>query len=335
MGQGTHNRDGCLRKRFWHEVRGYVLLYLFNFILLATLFFLLDGFNTVSGLLYFILLSTVSLLVFITYFFFKKKKQYGREDAEASDAALQRLQAAAYEKKYREHLLFINRWVHYIKTPISVIRAVIQDEESAAAENITGPAESEEHLHEVLGQIKAESDRILEGVNSALNFARATDFANDFKLERFDLHESLSETINELKGNFIRANVYPDLRISVGKEIESDRKWLKFIFFQLLTNAIKYSHPGGKVSIYLSDKGNNTICIEDRGIGIASEDIGSIFDIFYTGSNGRKMGESTGIGLYLVKTICDQLDYSISVESKIDQGSIFSLHIGDRLITKL
>lgn len=330
MNEQSNKRDTRFFLRFWREVRGYVWLYLFTFILLALLLFLWEGFNTISGFLYFILLATVFLLLFTTYLFFKKKKQFLKQQAEAADAAMQREQAASYAKKYNEHLLFINRWVHYIKTPLSVMRAIIQDEEDSfdSVENVSQT--DSEHYQEVLVQIKAESDRILDGVNSALNFARATDFENDFKIEYFDLQKAISETINELKGNFIRAKVYPDLQISLGTEIESDRKWLKFIFFQLLTNAIKYSHPESKVSIYISENDKDTICVEDRGIGIASEDVGSIFAIFYTGTNGRIMGESTGIGLYLVRTICDKLDYKISVESRLGKGTIFSLHTGNR-----
>lgn len=297
---------------FRGEICGFAALYLLNFIALGAIFFFLDGFSSLDGLLYFFLLSIVFLSAFFFFYRFRKKRQYNLQQEGDAAAAREREKSIALEKRYEEHLLFINRWVHYIKTPLSVIRSITQEPSSDPAA--------------ALEQIQGESDRILEGVNSALNFARATDFVTDFKIEEFDLREMFVELINDLKMNFIRSRIYPDLQVPQGICVNSDRKWLKFIFFQLLTNAIKYSDPEKKVSIYIregSSAAHPAVCVADSGIGIPKEDLPRIFDIFFTGSAGRLRGESTGIGLYLVKTICDRLGYGISVESDLGKGSCF------------
>lgn len=302
------------------DIGSFIALYLLNFILLAAIFYFLDGFGSIEGLLYFFLLSSVFLLVFLVLYGIRKRKQYRIEEQEREAATREREKSAAYEKRYQEHLLFINRWVHYIKTPLSVVRSITQEAVSSTEGNPDGNAKCDPT--QALLQIQEESDRILDGVNSALNFARATDFVTDFKIEQFDLREMFVELINDLKMNFIRSHIYPDLKVASGTLIYSDRKWLKFIFFQLLTNAIKYSYAEGKVSIY---REGNAICVSDTGIGIAKEDLPRIFDIFYTGTTGRTRGESTGIGLYLVKTICDKLDYSVTATSTPGHGTTIAV----------
>lgn len=285
---------------FWRESRGLLALYLLSFVGLAVAFFFLDGFQTGSGLLYFLLLSGCMLGFFLLGWARKKRKEFRLRAEQEASWHEERQKAALYEQHYRAHLLFINRWVHYIKTPLSVVRAISQE--------ATTPD---------MMQIQVESDRILEGVNAALQFARATDFAMDFKIETFDVRVLFEELINELKMSFIRTHTYPELLVEEGLQVCSDRKWLKFIFYQLLTNAIKYSNPEGRIRIGKEDK---FLYVQDEGIGIAPEDLPRIFDIFYTGTNGRTRGESTGIGLYLVKNICNQLGYSVSAFSVPPQG---------------
>lgn len=319
---------------FWKDIRGFVALYVLNFTVLVILFYFLDGFTTLAGIIYFMVLCLFFLAIFLIYYHSRRKRLYSRlkengvgnvSFEQGVDTAMDLTVASesektyAYERKYKEHLLFINRWVHYIKTPLSVIRSITQEEEDFPA----------------MKQIQSESDRMLDGVNMAMNYARAAEFTYDFKIEQVDLNALFVSLINELKHYFIRNNVYPDLRIPAGTFINSDGKWLKFIFYQLMTNAIKYSNPSGHVMIYTDTEGENlSICVKDTGIGISKEDLPRLFEIFFTGSNGRKFGESTGMGLYLVKTICDKLNYSVKVESAPGEGSVFRVNTGGK-ITKL
>lgn len=95
------------------------------------------------------------------------------------------------------------------------------------------------------------------------------------------------------------------------------KKWLTFVIEQILSNAVKYAR-GGEISIYTEDK---TLVIADDGIGIAEEDLPRIFEKGFTGYNGRANKKSTGIGLYLCKTIIDRLHHTIWIESKPEKGT--------------
>ena len=69
----------------------------------------------------------------------------------------------------------------------------------------------------------------------------------------------------------------------------------------------------------------NTLKIRDTGIGIRSEDISKIFDRGYSGFNGRINEKSSGLGLYLVKTISNVINVEVTVESTLNVGSVFSI----------
>ncbi len=101
------------------------------------------------------------------------------------------------------------------------------------------------------------------------------------------------------------------------QKILTDEKWLTFVIEQILSNAVKYAR-GGEISIYTEEK---TLVISDNGIGIAEEDLPRIFEKGFTGYNGRANKKSTGIGLYLCKTIIDRLHHTIWIESKPEKGT--------------
>ena len=67
------------------------------------------------------------------------------------------------------------------------------------------------------------------------------------------------------------------------------------------------------------------LSIIDEGIGIVSKDLKRVFDPFFTGENGRKFGESTGMGLYLVKKVCDDLGHKVSIKSEVGKGTEVSI----------
>ena len=101
-------------------------------------------------------------------------------------------------------------------------------------------------------------------------------------------------------------------------KVLTDEKWLVFVLEQILSNALKYTSTG-KISVYT--KGQNCLVIEDTGIGIWPEDLPRVFEKGFTGYNGRKDKKSTGIGLYLCKSVIDKLKHQIWIESEAGKGT--------------
>lgn len=98
-------------------------------------------------------------------------------------------------------------------------------------------------------------------------------------------------------------------------------KWTSFIIEQILSNALKYTKEGS-IRIYMK---GYTLYIEDTGIGIKKEDLPRVFEKGFTGTNGRIDKKASGLGLYLVKNICDILGYPIHIESEVNKGTTVSI----------
>src|SRR5699024_3907571 len=149
----------------------------------------------------------------------------------------------------------------------------------------------------------------------------------DFHIEKVHLLRLFEEIQKENRRLFIRNKVYPKLMRQEGFTVESDEKWLFFIINQIISNAIKYT-DGRSYEIHFSiyqEKGKGIFEIKDFGVGIPQTDLKRIFNPFYTGENGRRFRESTGVGLYIVKEVATYLGHQIQVESKVNEGTSFKI----------
>ncbi|MES5938717.1 MULTISPECIES: ATP-binding protein [unclassified Bacillus cereus group] len=292
--------------------------------------FWLDGYNHLSTALYSVFLGGCFLIGFLVYRYYSHRRFYKKlstpsetleESLEELDAtplsvALQRVLEAQYnqyhqqlknwEYKQKEHLTFINQWVHQMKTPLSVIELITQEENG-----------------EVFESIVEEVDQMQYGLEMVLYMARLQTFEQDFYVERVSLQDIVQEVIRENKRLFIRNYVYPEVKVKQTIMVETDRKWLRFVIHQVISNAIKYSAGSRKnVTITtLEEERSVILTIQDHGVGIPTEDLPRVFRPFYTGINGRKFKESTGMGLYLVKNIIKRLEHNIEIKSEVGSGT--------------
>ncbi|MFF2532915.1 HAMP domain-containing sensor histidine kinase [Brevibacillus sp. DP1.3A] len=228
------------------------------------------------------------------------------DDISQEQYRLYKEQLHAYENKQRDHTTFIQQWVHQMKTPISVIHLLLQNEDDPTAESV-----------------REEVDRIKRGLETVLYIARLDRFEQDFLIEPVTLRSMVQNVLAENKRLFIRNQVYPEVKVDENWRVESDDKWLAFVLNQLLTNAVRYSAgKSNKVTIRAYERGAHAILeVQDYGIGIPTEDIRRVFKPYFTGENGRKYPESTGMGLYLVKEICGRLHHGVEMESEVGEGT--------------
>ncbi|MFS0671601.1 sensor histidine kinase [Ornithinibacillus sp. 179-J 7C1 HS] len=220
-------------------------------------------------------------------------------------------QLEVMEKQQTEHRRYMDRWVHQMKTPLSVIELT--------AQNIDEPESS---------SIREETERIKTGLNTVLYMARLKTIEQDFHIKPVVLSNLIDEVNGENKRFYIRNQVYPKLNLEKeGITVETDEKWLFFILTQLLHNAVKYSaEKSNQIIISIYERGKEAILeVKDFGIGIPEADRKRIYDPFFTGENGRKYRESTGMGLYLTKETLDHLGHQLEVESKVGEGTSFRI----------
>lgn len=211
--------------------------------------------------------------------------------------------------KKNEHVTFINQWVHQMKTPLSVIELIVQDQDN-----------------DQLLSIREETDKLEKGLEMVLYAARLEVFEQDFHIQPVSLKRTVDQVIHENKRLFIKNRVYPELNVSEAT-VESDEKWLAFIINQVITNAVKYSAGKGE-KIYISEDKTSEgthLFVQDYGVGIPKSDIKRVFDAFFTGENGRVYHESTGMGLSLVKEVCEKLGHKVEIESVQGEGTLVKL----------
>lgn len=302
---------------------------------LIVLVFWLAGFRDVALILYSLFLFSFVSVVYLVYQYIRQRSFYKRlsqpfttmdevYEAKAttpvyqaltrllkSSHALYQEELSSQAKKQEEHLVFMDLWVHQMKTPLSVI-------------DLTARELDEPHSSD----IREETERLKNGLNTVLYMARLRSIQQDFNVKTVDLKTFIQQVNQENKRFFIRNRVYPKVEMEdESVQVETDEKWLLFMVTQLVHNAVKYSKEQSDyfyIRVYQSKK-RVALVIQDFGVGIPSSDAKRIFDAFYTGENGRMFKESTGVGLYVTKEVAAYLGHEIQVDSAVGKGTTFTL----------
>lgn len=313
-------------------LREHKLLILMQIVVLFSVLgiYWLDGYHRLLPALYSVFLGAFLTAVYLAYHYVSRRRFYGllskplqvpedvlQRDLTPIGEALQELLRAQYRyyqqqldqnrHEQREHLTFMDQWVHQMKTPLSVIELTVQqvDEPEFAS-------------------IREEAEQMRANLNMVLYMARLRNFQQDFHVKPVSLSRLMSEVVHEHKRSFIRSGVYPDVQDESGELIvETDEKWLFFMLTQLVNNAVKYSSGSGKrvhLTTLVTDS-KAIVEVRDHGVGIPAHDIRRVFDPFFTGENGRHFRESTGMGLYLTREAAKRLGHEIKLESVPGEGT--------------
>jgi signal transduction histidine kinase len=214
-----------------------------------------------------------------------------------------RLQSMDYKE-------FIESWVHEIKTPISLITLVLANRK-------------EEMSPLVYQRLEHARIDISDDVEQILFYARLQASHVDYRLERVELKQCCEDVLLELRALLDEKEVAVVSDMGDIK-IVSDEKALQFILTQIFVNSAKYSKREMESFIRIKTWFDTVqkryyLQISDNGIGVRASDLPFIFDKGFTGDNPTG-SSSTGIGLYLVKKLCDELQIGIEVESQYGEG---------------
>ncbi|SCW63463.1 Signal transduction histidine kinase [Paenibacillus tianmuensis] len=326
---------------FWKDHIPLLLFYLVQIILVPLLYWLTGEGRPFSIVVYGALLSSTVLAVYLSYRYFSLRRFYtqlnnplewGRETIQSMGEsplpdAVNRLfshcdqyyqeELHRYRSSMEQHVIFINRWVHQMKTPISVIQLTVQDLEDTAADGIMEDLE-----------------KLRKGLEMVIYTSRLERFEQDFIVENVSLQKVVNQAVAENRRLFIRKGVTPNIQLIENWPVYSDRKWLQFMVGQILINAVNYTEGSGKnVYIHAYQQGDSIILeIRDEGIGITKEDLKRVFNPYYTGERGRQYHESTGMGLYLVREICNRLGHRVELDSEPRMGTTVRLEFSHKRV---
>ncbi len=141
--------------------------------------------------------------------------------------------------------------------------------------------------------------------------------------EEFELKQTLRQIINGLKLSFQKKEIELSLETKADVILCTDKNKLSQSIYNILTNALKFTPPGGKVTVsYTVSEDLIKIIVEDTGNGISKEDQKNLFDAYFRGKNSAKIS-GEGLGLFIAKDNLDKINGSISVESEVGEGSKF------------
>ncbi len=203
--------------------------------------------------------------------------------------------------KYTDMTDYYTLWAHQIKTPIASMKLTLENMDIPQARRLSQDLfRIEQYVEMVLAYMRMDSD------------------STDYVFRPHKLDDIIRSSVKKFSAQFIGRRISLDYRPSE-LEMITDDKWFSFALEQILSNALKYTPEGGKISIYVKEP--KTLVVEDNGIGIAAEDLPRIFEKGYTGYNGRSDRHASGIGLYLTKRILCNLSFGITAESQPDVGT--------------
>ncbi|MGN6180140.1 MAG: sensor histidine kinase, partial [Mucilaginibacter sp.] len=214
---------------------------------------------------------------------------------------------------------FINNFTHEFKTPVSVIKI--------AGSNLRGDGELTERQRKHYGKIlDEEADKLNELMSKLLSFTQLENKSIEIKKEKIDISEFIKRYIESFSMK------YPDFKLDADiknvKTIHSDPVLLGSVFQNLMENAYKYSHPNKKeLHIMAShDRRDNIVfTFTDKGIGIPKDELNNIFNKFYRIENKYNQNGSVGLGLAFCKELVNFMNGEITVSSKVDEGSEFTV----------
>jgi len=226
------------------------------------------------------------------------------------------------ERAFLRQRRFVADASHELRTPVAAIRS----KTDLALRNIINPQE----YNSVLRAINSETLRLSHLISDLLALARGDEGETRFEREpvRLDLLANMvAYTAEPLAAEH---GVTLEVRTQTPVTILGDEARLIQVVMNLLDNAIMYTDAGGSVRVMVSACQEYVqLIVLDTGIGIAPEHLPSIFERFYRVDTARvrKEGGSSGLGLAIVDWVVRAHGGSVTVESELEQGSVFTVQL--------
>jgi len=211
---------------------------------------------------------------------------------------------------------FINSYSHEFKTPIASINGF--------ASLVLEKDLPEEEQKEYLKIIVDESSRLSNLATSTILLSKLTAQSIVTDIEEYDLGEQLRECSIILSGKWLQKNMEFDVSLD-HVMYSGNKEMMQHLWINLLDNAVKYTPEGGKVTVSVSEENGYAIVkIADTGEGMSKEVREHLFDPYFQGDSSHSR-QGLGLGLSIVKRIVELCKGTISVRSKVGEGSIFTV----------
>ncbi|RYG15610.1 MAG: PAS domain S-box protein [Chitinophagaceae bacterium] len=220
---------------------------------------------------------------------------------------------------------FVSMLSHELKTPVTSIKGYVQ----LLLRQLLREEGSELHTKMVnsLSRIDVLLQQLSGLIRDMLDLSRIDSGRLDLNREPFAMEALVAEVIEDFRMSHTQHQF--NLMAENGVSVNADRNRISQVLINLISNAIKYSPSSNVIDVMVnSGEAEVTVAVRDYGIGIDQKDQAKIFERFYrVEGNNEKYYNGFGIGLFLVHSIVARHGGRISVSSKINEGSVFTVHL--------
>jgi len=217
---------------------------------------------------------------------------------------------------------FVSSVSHELKTPLAGIRAyaeMLADHE----------ADNPQAYRQFCEIIQEQAQRLNRLIDNILNISRLESGVLKISKETLNIIEIVNDVITMMQPQAQEKNIELLRQIETNEMwISADRDMIHQAVMNLVSNALKYSHPNQQVLVRLGIQNNRQgiIEVQDHGVGIPDASLEQIFDKFYRVQENNHLAGGTGLGLHLVRQIIENVhEGRITVESRTGKGSIFTI----------
>lgn len=212
---------------------------------------------------------------------------------------------------------FVSNVSHEMKTPIAIIKNY--------AELLLADRVEDEQRKEYAKSVENAATRLSELISNILKLNKLENQKIMPEMEKYDICRQLCECILQFEDAWDEKEIEMEAEIEDTATVRADASLMELVWNNLISNAIKFTEPGGSVTVsQTSDMNCIRIAVSDTGCGMSRESIGHIFDKFYQGDTSHAR-EGNGLGLALVKRVLELMDGDIQVVSEEGKGSTFTV----------
>jgi len=218
---------------------------------------------------------------------------------------------------------FVANVSHELRTPLSIFRGYVETLRD-------DPDVTRDELGRIVAAMESHSQRMNSLVEDLLSLAQLE--ASELQLEfaDVDLPSLLESTLRDWEKSFASKQLVARLDLAATlPPVQADEIRLQEILYNLLENAVKYSHAGGRIRVSAwSENGLVHISVSDDGVGISPDDLPRIFERFYRADKARSRAlGGTGLGLSIVKHIAQLHGGAVTAQSKLGKGTTISVSL--------
>jgi len=215
---------------------------------------------------------------------------------------------------------FVSMASHEFRTPLTTVLS------SASLLSKYTTAADQEKREKHIQRIKNSVNNLNDILEDFLSLGKLNEGRVDKKVEKLNLKEILSDTLEEMKA-MLKKGQHFELDCDGNCDALTDKKLFRNILINLVSNAIKFSDEGKTIIITGKAEGDKaTVSVADQGIGISKEDQEHLFSSFFRAANATNI-QGTGLGLHIVKRYVDLLEGEVILQSELNKGTTVTFTI--------